>query len=272
MRAVDPGFARDLYRGTARDYDEGRPGYPDELIDDLLRRSGADGAGRLVDLACGTGQVSFAMRDRFADVWAVDQEPDMVAMVREKARAAGADNVRAVAGAAEELSVPDRSVHLVAVGNAFHRLSRRIVAERVYRWLRPGGFLALLWCDSPWRGSQPWQRAMAGVVERWMVPVRDRIPAGYERQRQALPDPELLRDVGFEIVGRYRFSAVQEWTPEALIRNVFSTSVLSRDALGAAAADLEAELQVVLAGPARLAQDVDAAYDLARTGQATRTA
>jgi hypothetical protein len=33
---------------------------------------GADGSRRHLDLACGTGQISFAMQDRFAEIWAVD--------------------------------------------------------------------------------------------------------------------------------------------------------------------------------------------------------
>ena len=39
----DPEFRRDLYRGTARDYDRFRVAYPQSLIDDLAGRSGADG-------------------------------------------------------------------------------------------------------------------------------------------------------------------------------------------------------------------------------------
>jgi SAM-dependent methyltransferase len=75
---ADPPFRRDLYRGTAADYDRFRPPYPPALIEDLARRSGADGTGRLLDLGCGTGQITFALQDRFAEVWAVDQEPGMV--------------------------------------------------------------------------------------------------------------------------------------------------------------------------------------------------
>ena len=52
-----------------------------------MGRTGPSGRGRLLDLACGTGQLAFALRSPFAEVWAVDQEPDMVAVVRSKAAA-----------------------------------------------------------------------------------------------------------------------------------------------------------------------------------------
>ena len=54
-----------------------------------MRRTGLSGRGRLLDLACGTGQLAFALRSSFAEVWAVDQEPDMVEVVAAKAAADG---------------------------------------------------------------------------------------------------------------------------------------------------------------------------------------
>jgi hypothetical protein len=50
-RVADPEFRRDLYQGTAGYYDRFRVPYPPGLIDDLADRAGADGAGRLLDLA-----------------------------------------------------------------------------------------------------------------------------------------------------------------------------------------------------------------------------
>jgi SAM-dependent methyltransferase len=62
-----PRFRSDLYRGTARFYDEFRPAYPDPLFDDLRRRARITGAGRLLDLACGTGQITFGLCSDFAE-------------------------------------------------------------------------------------------------------------------------------------------------------------------------------------------------------------
>lgn len=38
----------------------------------------------MLDLACGTGQLAFPLADRFAETWAVDQEPDMIDFVQAK--------------------------------------------------------------------------------------------------------------------------------------------------------------------------------------------
>src|SRR5689334_5990712 len=104
---------------------------------------------------------------------------------------------------------------------------------------------------------------MGVVVERWMdrVNSHERIPADYNQRRQQQPDLAILQAAGFEFVGSYSFRAVHEWTPEALVGYVFSTSVLSREALGRLAPDLEADLHRVL-GDHRLTQAVDSAYVL----------
>lgn len=241
-------FRRDLYRGTADDYDRYRTPYPRALIDDLAERTGASGSGRLLDLACGTGQVSFALRDRFAEVWAVDQEPDMIAMVRRKAAAATAANMQARVARAEDLTAPEGYFDLVAMGNAFHRLPRQRVAASALGWLRPGGWLALLWSGTPWEGDAAWQGAVAATVRRWreLVPDQDRVPAGYERDRRDRPDSVILQAAGFESAGHREFPVEREWTAQELAGFAFSTAVLSRAVLGDGAAGFVADVQQAL--------------------------
>jgi SAM-dependent methyltransferase len=262
----DPHFRTDLYQGAARDYDRYRPPYPQSLFDDLIQRTGLSGNGRVLDLACGTGQIAFALHGRFAEVWAVDQEPGMIEVVTEKAAAAGIGNIRALAVAAQDLPVDDGSFDLVAAGNAFHRLPRAAVAPLIGRWLRPGGYLALLWGGGMW-GDAPWQQAMAAVRDRWTAEVGQRIPAEYDDDRKARPDSVILAEAGFEEVGRREFTVVKEWTAEDLIGYLFSTSVLSRAALGARVAEFEADLgrELLAVEPSgRTRQSISFACDLAR--------
>jgi ubiquinone/menaquinone biosynthesis C-methylase UbiE len=267
---ADLEFRRDLYRGTARDYDRFRVPYPQSLIDDLAARSGANGQGRLLDLACGPGLITFALADRFREIWAVDQEPDMTSLVTEKAQAAGLGHIRVLTSSAEYLPAPDGYFDLIAIGNAFHRLPRGAVAASALRWLRPGGFLALLYSGpNPWLGGTPWQRAMATVVDHWMSRSGgyDRIPAGYEQDRQDRPDRTVLGEAGFEILGDREFPTEHAWTTETLTGFLFSTAVLSRSALGGHAGDLAADLRRELGGfeeAGGLPETIGFVYELAR--------
>jgi ubiquinone/menaquinone biosynthesis C-methylase UbiE len=265
----EPEFRRDLYRGTARYYDRFRVPYPSTLIDDLLGRAEVNGEGRLLDLACGTGQISFAMHRSFAEVWAVDQEPDMVAVGRERAEEAGVRNIRFVTSSAEDLLAPEESFGLVAIGNAFHRLRREIVARNARRWLRPGRYLALLWSETPWHGAASWQQALSATLDRWMnkVNAHNRVPPGWEQVRAERPDREVLQEAGYQMVGSYQFPIAYEWTPEALVGLVYSTSFLPHEVVADLADDFEEDLRRELTSrdpTGQLSQTIEFAYELAR--------
>jgi ubiquinone/menaquinone biosynthesis C-methylase UbiE len=243
---ADPVFQKNLFRGTADSYDQFRLPYPEPLVDELARQTSGDGTGRLLDLACGTGQICFALRDRFAEIWAVDQEPDMTALVRQKAEQTGdAARFRILTSSAEELDAPAAAFDLVAMGNAFHRMQRDKVAANALRWLRPGGYLALLWGGGPSDGTAPWQRVLSELSERWRhhAGIMDRVPAGHEATREERPDAAILAEAGFEIAGSDEFSFSHDWTIDELTGHAFSTSVLSQDALGDLAPQFAADLR-----------------------------
>jgi ubiquinone/menaquinone biosynthesis C-methylase UbiE len=269
----DAKFRTDLYRGAALDYEQFRVSYPQSLIADLLERTAPAPSGRMLDLACGTGQVGFAMRGRFEQIWAVDQEQDMIAVVRTKAQAAGAADILPFVAAAESASFPPQSFDLVTIGNAFHRLRRDAVAANVLRWLRPGGHLALVWGGGPFYGDEPWQHALRALMQRWQRRAQERngtgpaIPAGYEQARAAEPDQEVLREAGFEPQGSWHFLAEHSWTLDALVGNLFSTSGLTRHALGSLAREFEHDVRAQMgayASDGRIGQMIDFGYDLAR--------
>jgi SAM-dependent methyltransferase len=267
---TDPSFRRDLYRGTAAHYERFRLPYPPSLIADLAARAGLAGTSRLLDLACGTGQVSFAMRGHAGEIWAVDQEPGMIEFARSKASAAGGSEIRLITASAEDLTAPGEAFDLVTIGNAFHRLPRAEIAERALQWLRPGGRLALLWGGSPLDGHhEPWQRAMVATMSKWsdLAGASDRLPPDYAASRRTQPDSLVLRQSGFAIEGRHEFPAGHDWTIEELTGHVLSTSVLSRAALGEHAHAFEQDLAHELAAAersGRFHQDIVFAYDLAR--------
>jgi ubiquinone/menaquinone biosynthesis C-methylase UbiE len=229
----EPEFRPDLYRGTARFYDQFRVAYPQPLFDDLLVRAEITGAGRLLDLACGTGQITFGLASDFAEVWAVDQEPEAVEFARSKARVRGVDNVRWIVGRAEDVDA-DRSFELVTIGNAFHRLQRRVIAASATRWLVPGGHVALLWSSSPSDGSRAWQHVTEATMRDWtrIAATTARLPANLAQHLAEEPHAAVLDAAGLTIVGQFDFEMPHAWSLETLTGFMYSTSILSHQALG----------------------------------------
>lgn len=238
-------FQSDLYRGTATYYYRFRPRYPPSLVADLLERAEARGQGRALDLACGTGHISFALHGHFDEILAVDQEPDMVAFGKDKAEEAGIANICFVESSAEDLSVVPDSLELVAIGNAFHRLQRDVVAAKASRWLRSGRYLALLWGGIPSEGDEDWQKVMRATIERWMTKIQanDRLPQEFHQVRIDRPDAAVLQDAGFELVGSFEFPTPYRWTVDDLIGFTYSTSLLTRAVLGDKAGQFETDLR-----------------------------
>lgn len=265
---AEPVLPAGLYRGTAPFYDRYRPAYPVALLQDLCQRVPASGTGRLLDLACGTGQIALPLAAWFADVVAVDQEEETVAFGRAKARAAGHHRIRWVAAAAETVEL-EAGFELVAVGTAFHRLDRPVVAKRIFSWLRPGGAVALLWSDTPAQGSAAWQQALTALIARWMARAgtAGRLPPGVGDGTQPEPHQAVLARAGLEHVGRWELVRQERWTAETLAGFMYSTSILSRDALGDRAPALERDLAALVDahGTAGTVQaDAGYAYELAR--------
>jgi len=76
-----------------------------------------------------------------------------------------------------------------------------------------------------------------------------------------------MRDAGLDFVESCQFVVQHDWTADSLIGNMFSTSVLSRAALGELARDFEAEVRQELAAESEAGvfrQEVSFAYELFR--------
>lgn len=262
-------YPADLYRGTAAYYDKCRLPYPEAMIEDLAHRAEVSESGRLLDLACGTGHLAFALRRWFCEVWAVDQEPDMVEVVLAKAAAERAGHIRAIVSSAESLETEPDSFDLVVIGNAFHRLDRDLLAGRILRWLKPGGNLALCWSSGPSAGEEDWQRAFAATLETWQAALgaEDRVPAGWDLPQKRRPDLQLLADAGFEVAGRREFPVEHRWSLAELAGYVRSTSFLPAAVLGDQAAAFDVDLAARLGrygNGGNFTQNASCAYELAR--------
>jgi SAM-dependent methyltransferase len=252
-------FTVDLYQGTA-----------DAMIEDLIVRTGASGQGRLLDLACGTGQLAFPLRRSFAEVWAVDREPDFTQMVQAKADKLGAGNIHPVTADAETLDAEPGHFELAVIGNAFHRLDRDLVAARLLHWLRPGGCVALCWADVPQLGDREWQWALAALLDRWQTALcaTGRVPANWAGPQRRRSHAQVLSEAGFETARHDAFPVEHRWSLAELAGYVRSTSFLPPPVLGDQEAafddDLAAAIGPFAAADGTIPHDVNFVYDLAR--------
>ncbi len=233
-RPPEPTFRSGLFEGTAEDYDRCRLPYPATFVERVREHLHPDGTGRLVDLGAGTGQVARALRPCFADVIAVDPEPDMVGYGRARSAREG-DGIEWRLGRAEDVDFPGGSIDVVAAGNAFHRFDRPVVAKKAAAWLRPDGAL-LMWSNSftdpAWVEGGQLRAEISRVLGEWQrrSGADARVPAGWERHEY--PDDVVLREAGFPHVVECKMRVHHTWTVETIIGFLRATSAWSRSAMG----------------------------------------
>jgi SAM-dependent methyltransferase len=241
--AIPPVLSRDAFVGTAKFYSQYRPPYPKALLSDLLVRAQTPPNGRLLDLGCGPGRVSIPLAPYFAEVWAVDPESEML---EEGQRRAGPSSaIQWITFTAEHLVAPDGSFDLITAGESFHRFDQRLVGSKAIDWLRQDGHIALLWQVNLWPGDQRWQVAAREIVNTYVLKPPPLTTAANIRQYPTFR--EALVAIGFRDVTTHEFESVHDWTVDAMIGFLYSTSILSIRMLGDRRSAFETDFRHALA-------------------------
>jgi SAM-dependent methyltransferase len=162
IHPVARGFAR-----AADLYERARPSFPPEAVDFLAGRLDLRPGRTVLDLAAGTGKLTRLLVGTGADVVAVEPIEEMRAKLVE-----AAPSVRAFAGVAESLPLPDRSIDAGTVAQAFHWFDADRAYRELARVLRPGGGLALVWNTRD--VSDPLQASIEAILK----PYRDAATGG----------------------------------------------------------------------------------------------
>jgi trans-aconitate methyltransferase len=174
-------------------YQRFRRGYPSGVADALVGAFGLTRDDVVLDLGCGTGQLTRVLAPRAGAVLGMDPEPDMLA----EARAATAEpNVSWLLGADTDLGAltaafgPGR-LGAVTVAQALHWMDHEQLFATVHPLLRPGGGVAVVTNGEPlWLQDTAWSSALRQVVSDYLgVPLHRTCgtdASSQERYREAL--------------------------------------------------------------------------------------
>ena len=185
------------FGSQAAAYERGRPSYPPAAIDWLLPASAHD----VLDLGAGTGKLTTRLVERGLSVVAVDPIAEMLDVLR-----SALPGTTALLGTAEQIPLPDNSIDVVLVAQAWHWFEPERAVAEVARVLRPGGRLGLLWNVRDERLG--WVREFGEIVG---------LEHDWANATVELPEP-------FTDVQTHRFEWTNYITPQALIDYVASRS------------------------------------------------
>lgn len=122
----------------ARLYEKYRLPYAAQAVGGLLEQTGP--VSLVADIGAGTGQLARLFARRCNKLYAIEPDPSMRAV----AALALPDfpNIEILPGTAENTGLPDRSLDLIVIGNAYHRFRPEADVE-LRRILKPDGWAAL---------------------------------------------------------------------------------------------------------------------------------
>jgi SAM-dependent methyltransferase len=154
-----------VFDEIAAEYDRHRPAYPDELIDQACRVAGIGSGDRVLEVGCGSGQLTRGLVARGLHVTALEPGKSLIALARQNLEGAG--EVEFVNAQFEDALLPREQFAAVFSASAFHWVDPKVSWQRAADVLVPGGTLALVqYCGIEEPRSKPDQEAALAAIRK----------------------------------------------------------------------------------------------------------
>jgi len=131
-----------VFDEIAAEYDRYRPAYPGELVDQACRVAGIGSGDLVLEVGCGTGQLTRSLASRGLRVTALEPGANLMSLARQNL--AGAGEVGFVNAQFEDAPLPRERFRAVFSASAFHWVDPEASWQRAADVLVPGGTLALV--------------------------------------------------------------------------------------------------------------------------------
>ena len=193
-------------------YERGRPEYPHDAVEFLVRRLEINTSSTVIDLGAGTGKFTKLLIPTGASIIAI--EP--VAGMRTKFQSLHS-SLKVLGGTAEEIPCENQSVDAVVVAQAFHWFNGHLALKEIHRILKPKGKLGLIWNARD--ESLAWVAELTKIID----PHEGGAPR-YKSQnwKKAFAEPNLFSPLQLS-----QFSYTQEGSVETIVDRIASISFIS---------------------------------------------
>src|SRR5215472_583919 len=131
-----------VFDEVAAEYDRNRPMYPDELVDQACRVAGIGAGDQVLEIGCGSGQLTRSLVARGLHVTALEPGQNLLALARKNLEGAGA--VDFMNARFEDAPCPQEHFRAVFSASALHWVDPKVSWLKIANVLVPGGTLALM--------------------------------------------------------------------------------------------------------------------------------
>ena len=217
------------YRGTYEYYAKYRPSIPKEVIDVIVKYFDVKPTARVLDIGCGTGQVALAMEDKCAEMVCSDPDPKMLRWAQKATRHLKTKLIW-LNCAAEDLGKIKGKLGTFKVATssrAFHRMNQEQVLQVLDESIEEDGGVALFSDRVLWGGSEEWQQAVRGLIQKYRAKKRDAGKGKSEERWENI----LARSV-FKFTKTHDVPIIRSWNVESIIGYVLSTAAAAPHLFG----------------------------------------
>ncbi len=217
-------FDPELFKSTHEYYAKYRPDIEEEVIDIIVKHFNVRPSDRVLDVACGTGQVTLAMEGKCAEMVCLDPDPEMLKLAK-KATKDSKIKITWLNYGAEDLGKLKKDVgnfKVATICRAFHWLDQEQVLNDLNNLIKEDGGAAIFSERTFWTGQEEWQQAVKKVVQRYLGEER-RAGKGKFKEPESLWE-EVLAHSAFKFVKACEVPVVRNWDAESIIGYLFSTS------------------------------------------------
>ncbi len=206
---------RQTFDQVAELYDQARPGYPEQLFDDLFSIGGLKHGASVLEIGCGTGQATIPLARRGSRLVCLELGEHLAAVARREL--AEFRQVEVITGAFEAWEPRAGSMFgAVFAATSWHWLDPAVRYAKAARVLTPEGVLAIVsgghafpaGFDSFFTEIQECYNAIGERMEQWPPPRPDEVPD----EREDIERSELFEDVR---VKRYLWA--QDYTADQYV-------------------------------------------------------
>ncbi len=131
-----------VFNEVAVEYDRNRPAYPDALIDQACEVAGISDGDRVLEIGCGTGQLTRSLLARGLRVTALEPGEQLIRLAEQNLRDVG--DVEFLHARLEDMQLPRESYEAVFSASAIHWVDPDIGWRKIADALVPTGVLALI--------------------------------------------------------------------------------------------------------------------------------
>ena len=143
-------------------YNEVRPNYPDELIEDALALSGIQADGHILEIGCGPGNATLLFARRGYRILGIELGGRLAALATKNCRPY--PGVEILNSAFEDWEMKEAAFDLAIAADSFHWIPPEVGYPKVARALKDSGSAAFFW-NVPVDPATEWSKAIEEVYQ-----------------------------------------------------------------------------------------------------------